>query len=326
MRRIIAGIWALALLVVPVRAAPAADEIYDRLVSGAIVPGFDRLAAAARRHAADWTAYCAAPTEEGRSTLLASFNETADRWAAVEIYRTGPSAAAFRHERFDLWPDRKNAVSRGLAALKKETGDAPAKARQIAAASAAVQGLPALERLLYDKDEEAAQCRLGPAIAANAARLAAEMKDAWIAPPPRASEAARAALATDLVTSYAVIKDTKIEAVIGKAPDQVKPKAAEFWRSGRSLRDIALNLEGLALAAEIMAPRLPEDAALFSTTRQAARIAATTDGDLGSLAAGERRSDAVLLHDAVKAAGDRAAIEIPSAFAVTIGFNSLDGD
>jgi hypothetical protein len=205
-------------------------------------------------------------------------------------------------------------------------GSAVATPEQISAASAAVQGLPALERLIFEDEYAADGCRLGPAIAANAAELASQMQTAWTTPPPEANAETRTALATDLVTSFAVIKDSKIEAVIGKTPDEVRPKSAEAWRSARSLRNIAQNLEGLARVNSVLASALPEDAALVSTTRQAQRIARSLSGDLGAIAASDRRFDIVLLRDAVDAAEDRAAIEIPAALGVTIGFNSLDGD
>lgn len=189
-----------------------------------------------------------------------------------------------------------------------------------------MQGLPALERLIFDDELAADRCKLGPAIATNAAELASQMQAAWTTPAPMASAESRTALATDLVTSFAVIKDGKIEAVIGKTPAEVKPKAAEAWRSARSFRNISHNLEGLARVNSVLASSLPEDAALVSTTLQAQRIAAGLSGDLGAIAASDRRFEAVLLRDAVDSAEDRAAIEIPAALGVTIGFNSLDGD
>lgn len=324
LKPMLAGLSMLTLALVPAQAADSPDRLYDRIVAEVVAPGFSNLASAARRHAAGWQSFCAAPSEALREGLIVSFNDTADRWAEVEIFRSGPSSRDFRHERFHFWPERKNAVSRGLAALR--AGSAAATPAQVSAASAAVQGLPALERLIFDDELAADRCKLGPAIATNAAELASQMQAAWTTPAPMASTESRTALATDLVTSFAVIKDDKIEAVIGKTPAEVKPKAAEAWRSARSLRNISHNLEGLARVTSVLASSLPEDAALVSTTLQAQRIAAGLSGDLGAMAAGDRRFEAILLRDAVDAAEDRAVIGIPAALGVTIGFNSLDGD
>jgi predicted lipoprotein len=140
------------------------------------------------------------------------------------------------------------------------------------------------------------------------------------------SDEAKAALATDVVTAFAIIKDTKIEAVIGATGKEVKPRAAEFWRSGRSMRDIVLNLEALSRVNAILFEVLPEEVALPAATQTAIDIARGIDGTLADLASGSDRSTAILLRDSVDAAQDRAAIEIPAALGVTVGFNSLDGD
>lgn len=325
MTRLLATLFTICMIAAPASAQETPDARYDRIVREVVQPAFAALAKAAGEQSSAWRAACATPAATDRAMLLERFHATADRWAEAEVFRTGPSAANYRHERFDLWPERKNAVGRGLDALRQAGGSAPTTPEQVAAASAAVQGLPALERLLYDPHLAADACRLGPAIAANAARLAQDMQQAWNT-NRAATVDSRTVLASDLATSYAILKDTKIEAVIGKSAATTKPKAAKFWRSGRSLRDIALNLATLSRVARLLASGLPEDAALIGTTRQAQRIAAGLSGDLGAVAAGDRRSDAVLLYDAVDVAADRAVVEVPAALGVTIGFNSLDGD
>jgi predicted lipoprotein len=133
-------------------------------------------------------------------------------------------------------------------------------------------------------------------------------------------------LATDIVTFYAIIKDRKIEAVIGKAQDQVKPRAAEFWRSARPMRGIQRNLEALKRINAALFPVASEDIVLPFATATAADVARSLPDDLAALAAGPERHKVILLRDAVDAAEDRAAIEVPAALGVTIGFNSLDGD
>ena len=327
----------LAILVFAASAAnalaqSAPEQAYARVVADFIRPGFATLAGEADRHAAAWQAYCDAPSAAELETLASSFQSLGDAWAGIEMIRSGPAAEDFRHERFYFWPERKNAVERGLNALLSQ---APAlDSVAISKQSAAVQGLPALDRLLYadgkpdarlaDGPEADVRCAAGEAISANAARIATEMAAAWAAAPATASPEARAALATDIVTAYAILKDSKIEAVIGKAETQVKPRAAEFWRSGRPMRNIVLNLEAMAKLNELLFPAPPEDIALPHATKTALGIAQSIDNLVDT--ARDRRSEAILLRDAVGAAEDRAIIEVPLALGVTIGFNSLDGD
>ncbi|WP_373505632.1 imelysin family protein [Aestuariivirga sp.] len=335
-RTILAALLVVASGSAAAQANPRTDYVFERIVTEVVVPGFKSLETAARAHESAWTAYCTEPSAVGRDRLDASFHEVADRWASAEMMRTGPASEDFRHERFYFWPERKNAVERALAAAMNGEDGAPFTARRIGGESAALQGLPALERLLFGngtdrpglsgEGEGKRRCELGSAIAGNAARLASEMNSGWEKRSGDISAEAKASLATDLVTAFAIIKDTKIEAVIGDTEADVKPRAAEFWRSGRSMRDIVLNLETMGRVNAILFEVLPEEVALPAATQTAIDIARSITGNLADLAAGPERSSAILLRDSVDAAQDRAAIEVPAALGVTVGFNSLDGD
>lgn len=332
--RTLLAVILLGLSAVHAQAQQAADDHYRHVLDDFIRPGFAALAEEAKRHEADWAAYCQAPSPEGLAALASSFQSLADAWSEVGIIRYGPSSQDFRNERFAFWPERKNVVERGLAALLKhpEALDAATIRRQ----SAAVQGLPALERLLYADGQPDAglgsgpegevRCAAGQVISANAAGLAAELAAGWAAAPGLVTQEVRAQLATDIVTAYAILKDQKIEAVIGKDEDRVRPHSAAFWRSGRTMRDISQTLSALAAVSALLFPYPPDDIALPHTTKTALAIAGSID-DLAATASNTAsRNEAVLLRDAVTAAGDRAIIEVPLALGVTIGFNSLDGD
>ena len=318
------------------RAEEPSDRSFKRIMSEVVVPGFDALAEQGQAHRMAWASYCAAPTPESLKSLAASFQSLADAWAAVEMFRSGPSSVDFRSERFNFWPERKNAVSRGLASLLKRAAAEDITVEKISAESAAIQGLPALERLIFTENgpdadlgastEGKLHCEIGQAIAENAATIAAAMQEGWQDRAPDVDDKVKTEFATDLVTFLAVIKDTKIEAVIGESVETVKPHAAEFWRSGHTLRSITLNLETLAAINAILFDEDAEDISLPATTQSALSIARSLPPDLGALAAGPDRSSAILLLDAVDAAEERAKIEIPYALGVTVGFNSLDGD
>lgn len=336
-------IWSVVLLAilstlspVVVRAAEPSDQSFTSIVEKVIVPGFEALAAQGEQHRIAWVSYCTAPTPGSLNSLVASFQTLADAWAGVEMMRSGPGSVDFRYERFNFWPERKNAIGRGLANLARRAETENVTLEVIRADSAAVQGLPALERLIFTESGPDAElgvsaegklhCRIGEAVAGNAAAIARSMARDWKDREGKVDSKAKTELATDLVTSYSVIKDLKVEAVIGKAAENVKPHAAEFWRSGRTLRTIVLNLEALAKINAVLFDEDAEDISLPATTQSALSIARSLPPDLAKLAAGSDRSSAILLLDAVDAAEERAKIEIPHALGVTVGFNSLDGD
>jgi predicted lipoprotein len=119
------------------------------------------------------------------------YAETVRAWAGLDFIRFGPVTREHRLERIFFWPDPKGFASRqlnGLLAAKKPELVAPGG---LVGQSVAVQGLPALEILLFNQKtalgtgtDEAAQyrCALAHAIAANIKAIADEIGAGWAGP------------------------------------------------------------------------------------------------------------------------------------------------
>jgi predicted lipoprotein len=336
-----------ALLVTPTHAQSAPDGLLlRRVVDEVIVPGYADLAQAAEAQQAQWQSFCPSPTPEGLAKLRDAYHRTADSWSSIELVHYGPIADDFRGERLNFWPERKNAVEKALKAALAKADDAALALETFRKGSAGVQGLPALERLLFSEGagnadfaggpEAEFRCRLGTAIAANILAIAREVHRGWtdgdnaIAARLIAPEIAgglKAALATDLLGAYVLIKDKKLGPAMGNDPADTRPRMAESWRSGRSLRAIQLNLESTGAILRILAEGMPKkDSTALRNNDTALRVAKRLSGDLGALAAGPQRRELILLRDAADAAGKRAIEEVPVVLGVTVGFNSLDGD
>jgi len=329
-----------------VQAQAPADELLRRVVNEVIVPGYANLVQTAEAQQAQWQSFCAAPSAEGFASAREAYHRSADAWSSIEIIHYGPIAEDFRGERLSFWPERKNAVEKALKAALANPSDTALEPAAFRKGSAGVQGLPALERLLFSEgaseaqftgsDEGAFRCRLGTAIAGNILAIAREVQAGWTEgenaivhrlAAPEIATAAKAALATDLLGGYVLIKDKKLDPAMGKDAAGVRPKMAEGWRSGRSLRAIVLNLESTGKILEILADGMPKrDMTALRNNATALRVARRLNGDLGALAAGPQRRDLLLLRDAADAAGKRAFEEAPVVLGVTVGFNSLDGD
>jgi predicted lipoprotein len=319
-----------------------------RLADGFIVPRYEALARAADAQRDAWRTFCAAPTEAALADLRAAYLAAADAWSSIEIVRYGPVSEDFRLERISYWPERKNATGRGLAQLLADAQAPSPTPEGIRRASAAVQGLPALERLLYagpppQVDDFSAsregerRCAVGRAIAANVANLAAEIIEGWTRGPtglaarlsePETAKVAVRRLATDLLTSFQVMRDVKVLPVLGPDAAETKPRLAEGWRSGRPTRALALNLEAAETMARIMLDdRSGEQANSTLVIRQAKRIAEGLPSDFAMLAGDVRqRHRVILLFDALGFARDSLLGELPAALGISLGFNGLDGD
>jgi predicted lipoprotein len=329
-----------------VHAQASADELLKRVVDEVIVPGYANLVQSAAVQQVQWQAFCAAPSADGMAKLRDAYHRTADAWSSIETIRYGPISEDFRGERLSFWPERKNAVDKALKNILAKADDAALEPTTFRKGSAGAQGLPALERLLFSEGTSEAdftgsadadfRCRLAKAIAGNVLAIAQEVQAGWAEgdgaiahrlSAPEVSGPLKGALATDLLGGYVLLKDKKLDPVTGKDAESVRPRMAEGWRSGRSLRAMVLNLESAETVLTILATGMPQgQSTALRNNATALRVARRLSGDLGAIAAGPQRRDLILLRDAADAAGKSALQEVPAVLGVTVGFNSLDGD
>lgn len=327
-------------LVAAAAPARAAEDALSRLVERFIIPHYQALALIADAQEKAWSDFCAKPDPEGFKLLKRAYLSTADSWSQIEFLRYGPISEEFRAERLSYWPERKNATAKGLAPLLEKDGVADLTPELFVKNSVAAQGLPALERLLFDVNAEAEmlsgerrarRCAVGQAIAWNIVMVAHDVRLGWtnevveqLADPAAAREATQR-IATDFLASFAYMRDAKLRAMLGKDASAARPPLAESWRSGRSKRALTLNLEALLDVSKIIMADKEGD-----TTSAIATALSFTENlpeDFGkAVLDAAARQQFFLVLDAIAAARDKALDEIPSLLGVTVGFNSRDGD
>src|SRR5580765_3150830 len=259
------------LAALPAQADPA--TVARNFAGTFAIPRFQAVAAAAHAQQDAWTKFCGDRKRGDTKSLTGAFNDLADAWAKVEFVRIGPAAVALRVERFNWWLDRTDATGKALDAML--AGDAGSLTpEKLAAGSVAGQGLPVIERLLYNKGALAAlkakdgaqRCAVGEAVARgqsaiadaivtdwtslNGANAALAANTRWNMAFADAKEAA-SVMMTDLAAGLEGLKDLKVAMVFHDVTNLNAPKLSEGVRSGRTLRDISLNLaalrEGLAV-------------------------------------------------------------------------------
>jgi len=298
------------------------------LASEIIAPRFAALDKAFGAQAEVWDKDCTQT-----DSLKSAFQAAYDAWAQAEFFKSGPLAQQTRAERIDYWPDPRNFIDKGVKAVLSVPSAADITAEKIAGESVAVQGLPALERLLYAGEAGEAkaagekECAAGRAIARNLATVAAALDREWndgeavrlksaAQDETKARETAVAVL-TDLATGIRVIEDKKIPPLFGAKGNPPNPRAAKVWRSQRSERDIAQNLAALIDAYQALAAFAPESAHSVVEKLQDASTALADTQDAN-------RTIAVLA--AINNAKYYAVDVVPTEIGVSLGFNSLDGD
>lgn len=353
-----AALGAFAAFPLPAFARDAASEraVLDGLLKTHIQPRFTALAAAAQTSAEAAAKLAAQPDAATLKGARDAYASLMDAWAGAQHLRPGPLLLEQRADRLFFWPDRRGVTSRQLTALLAKDDGAADVGKQ----SAAVQGLPALERLLFDDGVDAKSFtgeagarrgKLTAAIAGNIAKLTAEARDGWAALGPALLAGAETTpigkgpgealnnLFLSLVTAMQIVADQKFLIPLGGSLNEAKPALAEAARSGRSAKQIDGNLKAIRamLLGEGGGPGLLTLVTEPARKDAAAKTAHAFDGALTALAAlpapldravadAKQRPKAEAALRAAKTAQNVVSRDLPSLLGITLGFNELDGD
>ncbi len=320
---------ALALM-----AGPAAADV-DAAVDALILPGYAAFAEAATRLADAAEADCAAPA------LRDDYQRAFDAWLGVQHIRFGPVEDRGRGLAIAFWPDPRGMTASTLRRLIADADPVVETPEGFAQVSVAARGFFALDLMLYDPDlsgygPDSYSCALVTAISVDLARMAdgilGDWRDAYAAalrdPAPdgpfRSAREAQQALFTALMTGLEFDADQRIGRPLGTF-ERPRPTRAEAWRSGRSLRNVALSLEALRELAATLPDAPPDDslAAFDHALGEAERLDDPVFAGVADIQGRFRVESLQQRIDAVRAA---AGAEIGPALGVAAGFNSADGD
>ena len=209
--------------------------------------------------------FCQAPSEANLHQIQFSFHSAADAWAGIQHIQFGPIEENLRLHRIFYWPDKHNTGSRHLVRLLKNEDKSLLTSERFSLLSVALQGFPALERLLFSqsealfsRDQSAVfRCLLVTSITENLQKIAASVLLEWEEETTEFFKISTSSdvnyysgeneIFQDFLSSFygnlRSIHDLKIRRLLGETPQKSHPKRAEAWRSERSLRNIILNLE-----------------------------------------------------------------------------------
>lgn len=262
-------------------------------------------------------------------------------WAPLDSYQFGPIQNRGAALIVNFWPDEKNFVGRALRDLLKQPPETQADPAYVAQISAAVQGFPALELLLYT---EAPECPAIRGISGNLAALAAALYADWFGPGGWAELALAAGpdnavyltpdeftktLYTALDYGLDRVEEVRLARPLGTY-EQSFPTRAEAWRSGLTNALVAAQLLGAAeLVDQGFDGALPDDDRLEVMTEFAEAQERLTG--LGQPIA-EAVKDPVTrfrvetLETKIEALKAEVAHEVGPNLGVDTGFSAADGD
>jgi predicted lipoprotein len=329
------------------------QAVVTRAVEGYVRPGYHafRHRAETLAHAVDH--FCARPGRIEHRAVRDAFGSAVKAWARLDFLRFGPAATDARLERIAFWPDPRGVVERQLRQLLAGPSLQGLDVARIAGQSAAVQGLPAIERLVVVLPAEtdpaglARNCIVARAAAGNVAAIGAALDEAWarddvliLNPGPgnpayRSWEEAANEVLKASLTGLEQIRDLALRPAMGDAPDKAKPNRFPYARSGATVAYInaAIQSQRDLIDASGIAADLPEADAWAQSSvdfelRQAERTVAALAGDDVAAIATEPALRGKLDYVTIALASVRTtmATTIATDLGLRVGFNALDGD
>lgn len=350
----------------PARAVGESHEIDHARVARAtleahILPGYRKLAEAFGVLETKTADYCAAPGEAGAAAMRAGFVEAVRAWGGIAHIGFGPMRTDSRYERIWFWPDRKGIASRQVAtALEQQPADY-ADPAALAKKSIGVQGLGAIEQLLFAKDGESPPqpqgfaCLYLKSAATNLKAIALAVEAEW--KPDRAfgrlwlapgldnpsflkPEETTFTVMRTLLETLERVRDIELARPLGVSQDR-RVLPGPFDRSRATMIFVAARIE--AAQSLLVTSGLPDELnrlahdklddqalgdvnqALFElglATKRAQGLAAVP----GILSDAERRSEAVPLGFPLKGGRTALANAIAALTSLPVGYNASDGD
>ncbi len=261
----------------------AVPAVMQRAVDDVIRPGYRNAQQSAARLTTAMKDLCDNGTQQTLDKAKSAFDDTIRYWSIIEIVQTGPVIQDNLFEHILFYPDRKGVGLKQVQALIAKADPKDTTVDAIAGKSVALQGLTALEYVLYGTGSEdlttqknGFRCQYGAAVAGNIQREAGEVVAAWEKPdgvqaswkhPGPQSEdfmdakEAVTALLGILVHGAETVRDQRLEQFYKGKDNTPRPRMAIYWRSKNTWKSMTANLEGLRTLWQKagMADLLPPD-------------------------------------------------------------------
>lgn len=344
------AIWSLSLLLLS-QSTLALDwsETNKAITDEFAIPRFEQLLDSSKQLATQTESFCEKGSEEAFGKTREQFHRMMDAWQGIQILRTGPEEFLMRNFRIEMWPDRSNAGAKQIRKLLKEKNLQALKPEVFSHSSTAIQGLSAIERLIYEKDMVASdfqengkanyRCRLLQAITVNLQSISSALLKEWqgsykniLATPSEDNDVydSHKEVATmflkEATTELQAVYDQKFKRPLNK---RFRYKRSESWRSERSLRNITLNMESAEKLFQIgFASHLKDNLLKKKVAGEFKQAIATGKTfTMSLLKAHEEKPDALAKWmEEVNQLKRTLAVDVPKALDISLGFNSLDGD
>lgn len=354
----------VAIFSTGIRVAPGHAQAFDhkglaRLVlENHIRPGYAKLLDAAQGFDAAVEAFCDAPPGQSMQPLKLAFRELVLAWARIEHVRFGPIMDQHRHARVFYWPDRKGLGRRQVRRAIAKSDPSVFDPVSLAEKSVALQGLGAVEILLYSKSaaviekpgpQREFRCNYLRAIGANIENIAGDVQSEWASEDgytatflsPGAENATyldETEVTLEIAKMFLVglerLRDIEIAGPLGLSRKSSRRTRAAFEPSGLSAQILAAKLEGLTmlytsggLLDRIETHESSMGKSILTELKYALSHLQRVSGPMSDLSENKQDEDALLASGyPLKNARTQTGRVLSEAAGLSLGFNALDGD
>ena len=331
-------------------------EVLSAAVVDVVRPNMLRFDAAARGLRSALGALCEVPSTDAVAIAAQEFTRVVAAYGRIAFVKVGPLMEENRADRLLFWPDRRGIGLKQVQAILAEEDPAATDPASLPSKSVAVQGLGALEFVLFGTGAEslsgkegAFRCAYGKAIAANIATIAEDMVTGWyrpggIADHLQAPQAEYVDYRSDTEALEALVglvshgleglRDQHLLPFLASEGAAAKPKLAVFWRAGATMVFARASIEGMAelvrlsgVARAVQEPDLALDNSIDFEFRNASRALDLITLPVEAAVADEKQAQAlnylVLLTSSLQTMVGE---QLSAALGLSVGFSSLDGD
>jgi len=311
-----------------------------------VIPAYQNLESRSLELISATESFCFDLSVPNLDLLKNAYQQSMSAWQAIQHIQFGPITYFNWNYRMQYWPDDRGTSGRQLSSLIASEDETLLVSDSFARQSVGVQGLPALERILYNDDaliefqNNNYLCLLSGTIARNINEISSGVSQRWqdefralVLDPVTGGVYENAEdLSIDFLKSLqeaiAKIRDQKLAPALGESLASSRIRAAESWRSEKSLANIKNNLSNLeSLFSAYTVAFHEEDVTAvtevfadlvmtLSTFPDSMSIVLTNEGQYNQVQA--LHSEVEALHEALETALKNTDLYL--------GFNSLDGD
>ncbi|MEH6474680.1 MAG: imelysin family protein [Sneathiella sp.] len=337
------------------------SDVINRFSRDFAIPAYTQFYEASEKAMESIDLLCHLPSKEAKAATQSAFSDLVASWSIVEAIRFGPIRDDNRFEKIFFWPDPR---SRGLRQVqrklaKMEEGTAPVQLK-FAGMSVAVQGLPALEFLLYGMGNEVltsgsrggARCGFAAAISRNIYQISRDVLATWTVKGGYADYLIRVSEAnSDFQNNSEVMQsilksgsellllaaNSKLGSSVQNSVEKAKPKRAPFWRSNLTILNLRGNVRSVVRMHEKMqletlvpaedrsvADQLIFEASLVQKTLE--KLESEAPPWVEKLKTSDTHQLLQYVQIPMNSIEQALSVSYPEFLGLKLGFNSLDGD